>query len=76
MGKLAGERGVRVEWAGAGMYQEEEDEEEGEQVQAGIEAEDARWRKHLQHARQSQGEYGGPEVVCLFCRRVGLVRVL
>ena len=45
-----------------GFIEEEEDEEEGDDVEAGVEAEDARRREGGEHAWEGDGEDGAPEV--------------
>lgn len=45
-----------------GFVQEEEDEEEGDDVEAGVEAEDAGGREGGEHAGEGYGEDGAPEV--------------
>lgn len=45
-----------------GFIKEEEDEEEGDDVEASVEAEDAGGRECREHTREGDGEDGAPEV--------------
>lgn len=55
-----------------GFVEEEEDEEEGDDVEAGVEAEDAGGGEGGEHAGEGDGEDGAPEVCGLLMMGWGL----